>query len=51
MPSAAALHIEDQEAPKKSGTLAGRRFYEPKDIGTEAEIRARLERMRAARKK
>ena len=31
--------------------LAGRRFYEPKDAGAESEIRARLERMRAARKK
>ena len=31
--------------------LAGRRFYEPKDAGAEAEIKARLERMRAARKK
>jgi len=31
--------------------LAGRRFYEPKEAGAEAEIKARLERMRAARKK
>src|SRR4051812_28112724 len=31
--------------------LAGRRFYEPKDVGFEAEIRKRLERMRDARKK
>ena len=31
--------------------LAGRRFYEPKAVGTEAEIKARLERMREARKK
>jgi putative ATPase len=31
--------------------LSGRRFYEPKEVGTEAEIKARLERMRAARKK
>ena len=30
--------------------LAGRRFYEPKEIGAEAEIKARLERMRGARK-
>jgi len=29
--------------------LAGKRFYEPKDAGYEKEIRARLERMRAAR--
>jgi putative ATPase len=32
-------------------SLAGRRFYEPKDIGFEKEIRERLDRMRAARKK
>jgi len=31
--------------------LSGRRFYEPKEVGAEAEIKARLERMRAARKK
>ncbi len=31
--------------------LAGRRFYEPKELGAEAEIKKRLERMRAARKK
>src|SRR4051795_8260187 len=31
--------------------LAGRRFYEPKEVGAEAEIRKRLERMRDARKK
>jgi putative ATPase len=31
--------------------LAGRRFYEPKDIGFEREMRERLERMRKARKK
>jgi len=30
-------------------SLAGRRFYQPKDVGFEAEIRARLEKMRAAR--
>jgi replication-associated recombination protein RarA len=29
--------------------LAGRRFYEPKDVGFEREIRARLEKMRKAR--
>ena len=29
--------------------LAGKRFYEPKDVGFEAEIRERLERMRKAR--
>jgi putative ATPase len=31
--------------------LAGRRFYEPKEIGTEAKIKARLEAMRDAREK
>jgi putative ATPase len=31
--------------------LAGHRFYEPKDAGFEAQIRDRLEKMRAARKK
>lgn len=31
--------------------LAGRRFYEPKDAGAEQEMKARLDRMRAARKK
>jgi putative ATPase len=32
-------------------SLAGRRFYEPKDVGAEREIRERLERMRQAREK
>jgi putative ATPase len=32
-------------------SLAGRRFYEPKDIGLEGAIRERLEKMRAARKR
>ena len=32
-------------------SLAGRRFYEPREIGLEREIRDRLEKMRAARKK
>ena len=32
-------------------SLAGRRFYEPKDIGFESAIRERLERMRKARDK
>jgi putative ATPase len=31
--------------------LAGRRFYEPKEAGAEAEIKSRLEKMRAARKR
>jgi putative ATPase len=30
-------------------SLAGRRFYEPKDVGFERELRERLEKMRAAR--
>ena len=30
-------------------SLAGRRFYEPKEIGLEREIKERLEKMRAAR--
>ena len=32
-------------------SLAGHRFYEPKDVGFEAGIRERLEKMRAAREK
>jgi len=32
-------------------SLAGKRFYEPKDLGFEATIRERLERMRKARSK
>lgn len=31
--------------------LAGRRFYEPNDVGAEREIRERLDKMRNARKK
>ena len=31
--------------------LADRRFYEPKEIGTEAKMKARLDAMREARKK
>jgi putative ATPase len=31
-------------------SLAGRRFYEPKEVGLEREIRERLEKMRKARK-
>ena len=30
-------------------SLAGRRFYEPKDVGLEREIKERLEKMRSAR--
>jgi putative ATPase len=44
---------EDQTAAMDClpDALAGRRFYEPKDVGAEREIRERLERMRAAREK
>jgi putative ATPase len=31
--------------------LVGRRFYEPKDVGAEREMKERLEKMRTARKK
>ena len=31
--------------------LAGRRFYEPKEVGAEREIKERLERMRKVRGK
>ncbi|HUP45219.1 MAG TPA: replication-associated recombination protein A [Thermoanaerobaculia bacterium] len=42
---------EDQTAAMDClpDSLRGRRFYEPKDVGVEAEIRERLERMRKAR--
>jgi hypothetical protein len=41
------------EGSKRSMHAAkhGRRFYEPKDAGAEAKIRARLDAMRDARKK
>jgi putative ATPase len=47
-----AHDFEDQTAAMEClpDALAGRRFYEPKDAGAETEIRARLEKMRAARK-
>ncbi|HEX2060343.1 MAG TPA: replication-associated recombination protein A, partial [Thermoanaerobaculia bacterium] len=47
-----AHDFEDQTAAMEClpDALAGRRFYEPKDVGAEKEIRARLEKMRAARK-
>ena len=32
-------------------SLAGRRFYEPKDVGAEAAMKERLEKMRKSRKK
>ncbi len=48
-----AHDYEDQTAAMEClpESLAGRRFYEPKDVGFEAEIKTRLEKMRAARKK
>jgi len=47
-----AHDFEDQTAAMDClpEALAGRRFYEPKDVGVEREIKERLERMRAARK-
>jgi len=47
-----AHDFEDQTAAIEClpEALAGRRFYEPKDVGFESEIRERLERMRKARK-
>ena len=46
-----AHDFEEQTAPMDClpDPLSGRRFYEPKDIGLEAEIRKRLEKMRSAR--
>ncbi len=48
-----AHDFEDQTAAMDClpEALAGRRFYEPKDVGAESEIRERLEKMRDARKK
>jgi putative ATPase len=48
-----AHDFEDHTAPMEClpEALAGRRFYEPKDAGAEAEMKARLTRMREARKK
>ncbi len=48
-----AHDFEEQTAPIDClpDSLAGRRFYEPKSAGLEAEIRERLERLREARKK
>jgi putative ATPase len=47
-----AHDYEDQTAAMEClpDALAGRRFYEPKDIGFEAGIRDRLEKMRRSRK-
>lgn len=48
-----AHDFEDQTAAMEClpDSLAGRKFYEPKDVGAEAEIKARLEKMKKARKK
>ncbi len=48
-----AHDFEEQTAAMEClpDSLQGRRFYEPKEVGAEAEIRRRLERMREARKK
>jgi putative ATPase len=48
-----AHDFEEQTAAMEClpDALKGRRFYEPKDVGMEKEIKARLERMREARKK
>jgi len=47
-----AHDFEDQTAAMEClpEGLAGRRFYEPKDVGAEAEIRKRLEKMKKARR-
>ncbi|HEV8659265.1 MAG TPA: replication-associated recombination protein A [Thermoanaerobaculia bacterium] len=47
-----AHDYEDQTTPMEClpDALRGRRFYEPKDVGFEREIRERLEKMRKARK-
>jgi putative ATPase len=48
-----AHDFEDQTAAMEClpDALAGRRFYEPKDVGFEQEMRDRLDRMRKARGK
>jgi putative ATPase len=48
-----AHDFDDQTAPMDClpEPLSGRRFYEPKEIGLEREIRERLEKMRKARKR
>ncbi len=46
-----AHDYDDQTAPMEClpDALLGKRFYEPKDVGFEREIRQRLEKMRKAR--
>ena len=48
-----AHDFDDQTAAMEClpDSLQGRRFYEPKEVGAEAEIKKRLDRMRAARRK
>jgi putative ATPase len=48
-----AHDFEEQTAAMEClpDALAGRRFYEPKDVGFEKEMRERLERMKKARKR
>jgi putative ATPase len=48
-----AHDYEEQTVPMEClpDALAGRRFYEPKEIGSEAKIKARLDAMREAREK
>src|SRR5437867_3658583 len=48
-----AHDFEEQTTPMEClpESLTGRRFYEPKDVGLEQEIRQRLEKMRSARKR
>ena len=48
-----AHDFEEQTTPMEClpDSLAGRRFYEPKEAGAEAAIKERLERLRKARKK
>ena len=43
---AAGLHIEDQEAPKKSGTLAGRRLISVEEAIGKYEGSRRIRRRR-----
>jgi len=48
-----AHDFDEQTAPMDClpEALQGKRFYEPKNVGREGEIRERLERMRKAREK
>jgi putative ATPase len=48
-----AHDFEEQTAAMEClpDALAGQRFYEPKEVGAEAEIKARLERMRQSRRR